>query len=219
MDRDTAEPNAEESPPDVSLADLVDDLEAVVWEADPETFDFIFVNRRGTALLGYERAEWYEHGFWAERLIHPDDRAATVATCQSAVDERRDHQLEYRALTASGRVVWLRDFIRVILGDDGRVRALRGMMLDVLEPGDDGRLVAPERYREDLALGGEAGEALDRDEPVDPLQGRPQRRGQIQIILLPARPGHHLEDYDEHRREAGQVAVRGPCPSRRFARR
>ena len=130
MDRDTAE-REENSADAVNLRDLIDDLDAVVWQADPATFDFIFVNRRAIDLLGYERAEWYERDFWCERLIYGPDRAATVATCREAVRERRDHQIEYRAVRADGRIVWLRDFIRVIVGDDGRVSALRGVMVDV----------------------------------------------------------------------------------------
>ena len=130
MERDTVEADSERGA-GVNLADLVDDIDAVVWEADPRTFDFIFVNRRGVELLGYERADWYQHDFWAGRLIYPPDRAETVASCREAVRLRRDHRIEYRALTADERVVWLRDFIRVTVGDDGAVRALRGMMLDI----------------------------------------------------------------------------------------
>ena len=129
MERDTVEQDSERGV--VDLGELIDDLDAIVWEADPRSFDFVFVSRRGVELLGYERAEWYEHDFWCGRLIHPDDRAVTVATCRDAVRERRDHRIEYRALTADGRVVWLRDFIRVLVGDDGDVRALRGVMMDV----------------------------------------------------------------------------------------
>ena len=136
----------------VSLFDLVDDLDVIVWEADPETFDFIFVNRRAVVLLGYEREEWYEPDFWAGRLIHPDDRAQTVAVCRAAVQERRDHFIEYRAVAADGRVVWLRDMIRVITGELGGIQALRGAMLDVTaEKATEAELALERQQLEQLA--------------------------------------------------------------------
>ncbi|HEX6588328.1 MAG TPA: PAS domain S-box protein [Longimicrobiales bacterium] len=115
----------------VNLPDLLDDLDAVIWEADPETLDFRYVNRRAVELLGYDRAEWLEPGFWSTRLIHPDDRAATVGACSAAVRQRADHRLEYRALAADGRVLWVRDLIRVVVDGASRVAAVRGVMLDV----------------------------------------------------------------------------------------
>lgn len=125
-------------PPDASagaidFAELVNDLDALVWEADPATFDISFINRRAVEILRYPRSEWYEPGFWADRLIHPDDRERTVGACRLAVRERRDHEVEYRALAADGAVIWLRDRIRVVLSPDGDVEKLRGIMLDVTE--------------------------------------------------------------------------------------
>ena len=124
-------PGSSHSDAGVDLPELLDDLDAVIWEADPETFVFRYVNRRGVELLGYDRAEWLEPDFWVGRLIHPADRATTVATCRAAVREGVDHRLEYRALTADGRVRWIRDLIRIVRGEAGQVRALRGVMLDI----------------------------------------------------------------------------------------
>ncbi|MHB1188351.1 EAL domain-containing protein [Thiobacillus sp.] len=110
---------------------LVEGVDAIVWEADAETLQFSFVNRQAEAILGYPIAQWLaEPNFWVDHL-YPEDRGQAVAYCRAAVAQRRDHQLEYRVLAADGRVVWLRDIVRVPLEPDGSVRRLRGLMVDI----------------------------------------------------------------------------------------
>ena len=113
-----------------SLA-LLDDLEAVAWEADPETLRFTEVHGPAEDLLGYEVTEWLVRPtFWLD-VLHPQDRARAVAECRMAVDACVDHVLEYRAVAADGRTVWLRDIVRVTPDHAGRPVRLTGMMLDV----------------------------------------------------------------------------------------
>ena len=42
------------------------------------------------------------------------------------------HQFEYRMITADGRVVWMRDVVAVVI-EKGRVKTLRGIMVDITE--------------------------------------------------------------------------------------
>ncbi|HWP34099.1 MAG TPA: PAS domain-containing protein, partial [Thermodesulfobacteriota bacterium] len=113
--------------------DLVEGLDAIVWEADAATFRFTFVSRQAEAILGYPVAQWLtEPDFWVKHL-HPDDRARAVAFCLEATEAGRNHELEYRAIAADGRVVWLRDIVRIVSGPDGRPRQLRGVMIDITE--------------------------------------------------------------------------------------
>lgn len=112
---------------------LIHGLDAIVWEADPATLQFCFVSERAETILGYPVEQWLkEPGFWVEHL-HPEDREQAVAFCKTAINEGRDHRLEYRALAADGRVVWLRDIVRVIPDAEGKVRRLIGLMIDITE--------------------------------------------------------------------------------------
>jgi PAS domain S-box-containing protein len=113
------------------LLDLVDSLDAIVFEADARTFRFTFVNRRAESLLGYPVEQWLdEPDFWA-RHIHPEDRDAAVTICRTATAAGEDHVLEYRFLAADGRVVWQRDVVRVIPDALGQPAKLRGVMVDI----------------------------------------------------------------------------------------
>jgi PAS domain S-box-containing protein len=112
---------------------LVDGLDAIVWEADVDRARFTFVSRRAEQILGYpvERG-LQQKGFWVS-LVHPEDRDRVLSQSRAATAECRDHDFEYRAATATGSELWLRDLVYVVRGEDGRAQRLRGIMVDVTE--------------------------------------------------------------------------------------
>ncbi len=113
--------------------DLVQDLDAIVWEAEAVTFVFTFVSRRAEALLGYSVERWLSRSdFWAS-LIHPEDRERVMASYRVAVAQGSAYVSEYRVVTADGRTVWLHDTVRVACDDRGRVQRLCGVMVDITE--------------------------------------------------------------------------------------
>ena len=115
------------------IRDLVEGLNAIVWEADAKTLQFTYVSRHAEALLGYPLRKWLEQpDFWSAH-IHPEDRAWVVALRRMATAQGQDHDVEYSAIAADGRVVWLRDIVRVIKDDAGAPQRLRGVMVDVTE--------------------------------------------------------------------------------------
>jgi PAS domain S-box-containing protein len=112
--------------------DLVNSIEGIVWEADAQTFRFLFVSEQAQRVLGYPVERWLnEPAFWKDH-IHPDDREWAVNFCMAATAEKRDHDFEYRMLAADGRTVWLRDLVTVVAEGD-RTTRLRGVMLDITE--------------------------------------------------------------------------------------
>jgi len=40
--------------------ELLDDLDAIVWEADPQTVQFSFVSQKAERLLGYPVRRWLD---------------------------------------------------------------------------------------------------------------------------------------------------------------
>lgn len=107
---------------------------AIVWEGDAQTFEFSFVNGAATQVLGYPASRWTtEPTFWADIVVHPDDRDDAIAYCALATGKGRDHRFEYRARAADGRIVWLRDYVQVVFGPRGVPQRLRGIMIDVTD--------------------------------------------------------------------------------------
>ena len=87
-----------------SFRALVDDIGAILWEADTVTWRFTFVSHQAEALLGYPVEQWLgEPGFWVN-LIHPEDRARAIEYCKERTEQGEDHEFEYRAIAADGRV-------------------------------------------------------------------------------------------------------------------
>ena len=113
--------------------DLVQGLDAIVWEADASTLAFSFVSQRAEVILGHRTAHWLREPDFFVTRIHPDDRVRVMTTCRDAVARGVDHELEYRALTADGREVRLRDIVHVRLGPSGRAIQLRGVTVDLTE--------------------------------------------------------------------------------------
>ncbi len=117
---------------DRKFRDLLGDVDAIVWDADPATFQFRFVSERAPEILGYPVEQWLqEPDFWS-RHLHPDDREWVLAVCRKVAETGGDHRLEYRMVAADGRVVWIRDNARMVLGGKGPSQ-LRGLMVDITE--------------------------------------------------------------------------------------
>ena len=112
------------------LQELVQSIDAIVWEADAKTHQFTFVNRRAEQILGYPVEDWLSQpDFWVAHL-HPLDRDQTVSAHLRALAEGKDHSLEYRVLAADGREVWLHDTAHLVKDADGRPSRLRGVAID-----------------------------------------------------------------------------------------
>lgn len=127
--------------------DLVNGLDAIVWEVDADTFRFTFVSQQAEKILGYPVEQWLtEPGFWSNH-IHPDDREWAVGFCKRAIAERRDHAFEYRMVAANGHLVWLSDVARVITDASGNVSQLRGVMVNITVQKQSARELEAARQR------------------------------------------------------------------------
>jgi len=112
------------------LRELVEGIDAVVWEAEADPFRFTFVSDHARALLGYPVEQWLDDpGFW-ESIVHPEDREWIAGLGRTAEGDERDHVFEYRLRAADGSTVWVRDLVRVTHGPGGGVQ-LRGVVVDV----------------------------------------------------------------------------------------
>jgi PAS domain S-box-containing protein len=88
--------------------ELVGSVEAIIWKGEARSLRFTFVSDQAETILGYPSEFWTEDpSFWRDH-IHPEDRGWAVSFCRRAVDEQKDHDFEYRMISADGGVVWLR---------------------------------------------------------------------------------------------------------------
>ena len=109
--------------------DVVNSIDGIVWEADPDTFQFTFVSHQAQALLGYPIEDWFEADFWFNH-VHPDDRDRAFNACLRAIEKRQALDLEYRMIAADGTPVWMQDIVRIVQEDNGSTK-LVGLLLDI----------------------------------------------------------------------------------------
>lgn len=115
----------------------IPEFRTILWEGDPETFQFSYVSLSAADILGYPVDRWLrEPTFWTDIIVHPDDRIEAVTFCALATAQSRNHDFRYRARTADGRIVSLLDVVQVITGGRGVPVKLRGLMLE-LPPGSE----------------------------------------------------------------------------------
>jgi PAS domain S-box-containing protein len=112
-------------------AQLMTNIDSIVWEMDARTYQFSFVSRQAEPLLGYPVSQWLTPGFWVDHL-HPDDRDCVLKNCLRVTHDQRSLDLEYRMTAADGRTVWLRNSVTAIVQAD-EVTQLRGVMVDITD--------------------------------------------------------------------------------------
>ncbi len=187
---------------------LVDRLGAIVWEATPGRrpgeATFTFVSEHTETLLGYPPARWTaDNHFWFD-MIHPDDRDRVNAAIVGVVRTGRG-DFEYRARTATGGEVWLRNIVQV----DESVPDLRltGILVDVTgRKASDARLLRLQDFTDALAGVTTAPEAAQ----VIAVKGRAAVEALAAGVFL--RDGDELEivGYDGHPEEMLEPNCRIP---------
>jgi PAS domain S-box-containing protein len=185
--------------------DLVHEVDGIVWELEPATQRFTFVNRRAEELLGYPVEHWLAAQDFRATLIDPRDRESAQAAYDEATRGHRVIDHEFRATAADGNVVWLRD--RVHRTESGR---LRGLMVDVteqkrLEQERDERLLREQEARAEVEAAVDMVQRLQAiteaalaHRSLDQLlRGVVERihdvvKADTTVILLPTEDGAHL---------------------------
>jgi PAS domain S-box-containing protein len=110
---------------------LVNDIDAVVWEADPATLRYLYVSERAEELFGYDPARWLEESEFWRNHIHADDRERVMEFYRGAANSGTSHVIEYRALTADGSSLWVREIVRVARDSEGTAIKFTGLTLDI----------------------------------------------------------------------------------------
>ncbi|MBL7049406.1 MAG: PAS domain S-box protein [Nitrospira sp.] len=108
---------------------LVESVKIVPWKMNVENMKYTYMGQQVEELTGYPADTWTDLEIWKERIAE-EDREEAVVNCSSAMKTGADHEFEYRMRTVDGRVIWVRDIVSVISGDN-RSREIAGFMIDI----------------------------------------------------------------------------------------
>ena len=85
-------------------------------------------------VLGYSQEHWIRDGGLWDRLLHPEDADRVISNEAECARSGEALVQEYRISRADGRVVWIRDEMTVVRGEDGHASPLfYGVFLDVTD--------------------------------------------------------------------------------------
>lgn len=108
---------------------LVESVGVVPYTWDVANRRFLYVGPQVEAMFGYHSGQWIDHRFWMS-VIHPDDLEAVKCHAATFNSEPQDDEFEYRAITADGSTVWVRDVLRIQRAEHGELIGY-GMYFDV----------------------------------------------------------------------------------------
>src|SRR4051794_38111581 len=85
-------------------------------------------------VLGYSQEDWIVDGGLWDRLLHPEDADRVITNEAECARSGEALVQEYRISRADGGVIWIRDEMTVVRGDDGKADPLFfGVFQDVTE--------------------------------------------------------------------------------------
>ena len=111
---------------------LLESTLAIPWKIDWATKEYRYVGPQIERLLGWQQDTWKTVEDWAARM-HPEDRGRIVDTCVAQSIAGVDHEADYRALTASGEYIWVREVVHVVRDAQHETESLVGFMFDISE--------------------------------------------------------------------------------------
>jgi len=114
-------------------AELIENLDAIVWAVELPSMNFLFVSKHAEKVLGYHLDQWTSNpSFWTDR-VYAADRDWVTQSYRRAMDRGEGHACEFRAITSDGRLVWLRESVRLLKDAEGRAAYFIGVTMDVTE--------------------------------------------------------------------------------------
>lgn len=127
---------------------LVEHLPAVIYVAEFGRHGrWSYVSPQIQDLLGFSPEEWIaDQAAWANHL-HPEDRERVVALEMASAAKAESFVSEYRMLTRTGEVVWVRDEGTILLGESGAPLLMQGVMLDITESKTARKALQDVQYR------------------------------------------------------------------------
>jgi len=111
---------------------LVEETNALVWEAEIYPGRFSYMSPQAGTLTGYSASQWCSDDFMPSK-IHPDDREHALNYIRRNIADRKDFIVEYRFRKADDTYIWLHDDIKVIVDKHNRPLKMRGVMIDITQ--------------------------------------------------------------------------------------
>lgn len=113
--------------------DLINAIDGIVWECNPDNHRFTFISDKVFDILGYTKEQWLaDDNFWRNHLYEVE-KDFIINRFKIFENSFEKHQFEYQMVAADGKIIWIRDIVSPMLSDAGYKTSLRGIMIDITE--------------------------------------------------------------------------------------
>ncbi len=92
----------------------------------------IYINDEIEKLTGYAKSNFLNDQLSFIDLIHPEDKAITIAAQKNAIENKRAIHLTYRIIHKDNHIVWVEEFGDAIY-KDGKIAFIEGIFIDITE--------------------------------------------------------------------------------------
>ncbi|MGB6067863.1 MAG: PAS domain S-box protein, partial [Desulfomonilaceae bacterium] len=111
---------------------LVEQIPAVTYIAGLDDLSHpIYISPQIEAILGFTPEEWLADPERYKKQIHAEDRDRVLTELLLSYAAGGPFAAEYRLLSKTGRVVWVRDESRAVYDAEGRPLFMQGVLLDI----------------------------------------------------------------------------------------
>ncbi|MGE5224847.1 MAG: cache domain-containing protein, partial [Omnitrophica WOR_2 bacterium] len=113
---------------------LVEQIPAITYTANPgENYQSIYISPQVKTILGYSAEEWLSIPDVLTSHLHPEDCERVKAEIAGSRTRREPLRTEYRFISKTGRLVWIRDECILVNDPQGKDLLWQGIMLDITE--------------------------------------------------------------------------------------
>ncbi|MDE3022936.1 MAG: EAL domain-containing protein [Pseudomonadota bacterium] len=117
---------------EMRYSELVQGLNAIVWETEGTNRCFTFVSKRAETLLGYPIKDWLEKPDFLESILHPDGREEALFNWARLGMPEKEPQ-EFRVVARNGQELWLQVTAVAATVSQNHQTLIRGLMMDITE--------------------------------------------------------------------------------------
>ena len=111
---------------------LVEQIPAVTYIAALDNVSCpLYISPQIEAILGFTPEEWLADPERYKKQIHAEDRDRVLTELLLSYAAGGPFAAEYRLLSKTGRVVWVRDESRAVYDSEGRPLFMQGVLLDI----------------------------------------------------------------------------------------
>lgn len=112
----------------------IENIRVAVYSALPDDLSTtVFVTDKIKDITGYDASELLSNAELYGRMVHPDDRAEVWAAIKSQRKNKSVLSAEYRIVTKSGDIKWVKDEATPVLDEAGNLLRIDGYIEDVTE--------------------------------------------------------------------------------------